>query len=485
MSRITGKTIIQKVIAILIIMAMTLTDFAIIGVDVVSYAVDMVATNNNNVEFSAYFKKDNETFTNIDSKIDSDNLKLFVEISIKNEGYFNGQIELENSSFNFVGNYSSEYVKAVEGNTVTLNQINAGTTAVIELGIKYINSDNIELTSLNRENTVKLIGTYTDSKKDRKIEGKTNVTINWKSEDEVKALISSKVLTNSTYQINDVNKNIVQVLINSKLENNAYPVKDTKIELSVPVGAEEVKVHKRTTAATNGDMEFSESNYVYDSEKGILTIDIQNNEIDGKIKWNKNVQDTIVATYIYPEDLEIKDTTIDVNSVITTYDNKELQAQSSCNVDNIVDGIITSDIVENEREIYKGKLYTGEERRYNTTVKLNIDYTDIANQVKLQEDTPMFVEGNRKVNIQYIESKISKAKFDEIFGEEGSITIQDQEKNIIANINKDTQADENGYIVVKYNEGVKAITIITSSPIKIGVVDIEHTKSILNNKLSR
>ena len=53
---INTKEVLQKIIAIMIIIIMTMADFAIIGVNAISYAIDMVATNSNNVEFCAYFE---------------------------------------------------------------------------------------------------------------------------------------------------------------------------------------------------------------------------------------------------------------------------------------------------------------------------------------------------------------------------------------------------------------------------------------------
>ena len=119
---------IQKIVAVLIIMVMTLADFSLIGANVISYALDMVATNSDNVEFSAYFIKQEEgkqqLLTETDSVINAKDLKLFIEVSVKNEGYFNGTIELPESSFKFVEAKSNEYVKTVEANKVTLNKIN-------------------------------------------------------------------------------------------------------------------------------------------------------------------------------------------------------------------------------------------------------------------------------------------------------------------------------------------------------------------------
>ena len=483
----TGKKAIQKIIAIFVILILILADFAIIGANVVSYAIDMVVTNNENVEFSAYFvNSQNEQIKETDYDINGEDLKLYVEISVKNEGYFNGEISLEDSSFKFNQDSSNENIKSIEDNKVTLNQINAGKTATIELGISYNNSEKVSTRSLNMDNKINLTGIYKNSKKDVEIKGETAVKINWKSADDTRANINATVLTNQNYKINDTNKKVMQVLVNSKLNNNIYPVKNTKIELNIPNGAESVRVHSRSTLATNGNAEFNENNYQYNTETGILTINIDNIEKDGQISWNKNSEDSLVITCVYPENHNLNNI-VTVNSIITTYDDKQLSANSQIEIKDSIDGIITNKIIENEISIYKGKIYTDEQRNYNTSTILNVDYAEIVNEIEISEKNAKFInnEQGQNANIQYLQSKINKSNFTRIFGEEGTLTILDQDGNTISNINKDTEVDENGNIIINYSKGITAITIKTSKPITEGVLEINHTKAIKDNNLSR
>ena len=231
------RELAQKVIAIIIIIIMTLADFAIVGINAISYAIDMKITNSNNVEFCAYFVDDNkQQVTEINSNINSNDLKVYIEISVKNEGYFNGKVSLENSSFRFNNKYANEneFVKEIDESNITLNQINAGTTAKIEIGIEFLNEDNIQLDSLSKDNKINLSGVYKNSKKDIDIQGNTTVKVNWKSQEELNAKIGAKILTNKVYEIEGSQKRIVQVLVDSKLENDLYPIKNTNIKLNVP-----------------------------------------------------------------------------------------------------------------------------------------------------------------------------------------------------------------------------------------------------------
>lgn len=484
----TVKRIIQKTIAMLLVIIMTLADFSIIGENAISYALDMVATNNDNVEFSAYFVDEQEKQTNsIESEINSEDLKLYVEISVKNEGYFNGNIELGDSSFSFVNKTSSEYVKEIKDNTVKLNQINAGVTAKIELNIKFNKAEEINIVSLNQENIIKLTGNYKNSKKDIDIKGETKVKVDWKTPKDSSAKLDTEILTNAVYKINDVNKRVVQILVNSELNNNSYPVKQTKIELNIPTGAEEAKVHSRGTYATNGMQNSYDYNYDINSNNSKLTITSKNEENEGKISWNKNAKDTFVVTYIYPESTTFNYEKVNSNITITTYDDKELKKESQSLISENIDGIVTSEIKEKEEEIYKGKIYTGEERKYTSTTVLNIDYSEVIEKIQLVEEQAKFKtdSGEKNTNIQYTKTKINKEEFVKLFGENGYIKILDLKDNILKTIDDSLEADNEGNIVVEYNKNVKTIVIETSKPVSNGILNIVHTKSILNGDLTR
>ena len=57
----TGKRIIQRLLAIVVILVMTMADLSIVGTALVSYAIDTATVNNQNVEFKAYFLDNNQT----------------------------------------------------------------------------------------------------------------------------------------------------------------------------------------------------------------------------------------------------------------------------------------------------------------------------------------------------------------------------------------------------------------------------------------
>ena len=489
---ITQKNIINKICAILVIFALTMSDFLLVGKSAISYALDETKTNNANIELSAYFEDANgEKQEKIEGAIDSIQ-NLTVEIAVKNEGYFNGSIRLKNSNFKFVtGNETYEGIQSVGEEEIKLEQINAGSTRKISLKIEAKKNDKINEMDLSNVSTVELDGNYVNSKnveKDKSIEikGTANVEVDWKSSEQTNLELESKLLTNSVYNVKGNSKKIVQILVNNKITNNNYPVQNTEIKLSVPEEVQDVNVFARSTKATNGEFEFSDANYEYNKDEKLLTIKVSNENREN-ISWIKNVQDTFIVTYVLNKDDNINGKDVSIDAVSNLYDGKQLNANQNVHIEEEIDGVISGSIESSENEIYKGKIYTGEEREYTVTNKVNVDYLDIIDNVNIKEQEAKYLENDteQEANIIYKETKINKDEFLKIFGNEGYLTVKDQNGVILANINKDSQADENGKIIISYPDGEKSLEFDTSKPVEIGTLNIENTKSILNSDYSR
>lgn len=159
------RNMLKKLLVIILIIMLTATDFFWLGSGIASYAASLDnSTNNDNIEFSSYFKNDKgEKVESISPSIKAQDLKLYAQITVKNEGYFNGAIEILNSNFNVKNNILSDSILSIEGNKINLNQINAGSTVEIELDIEPIISEKMTSDMLAKESTVKLTGTYMET----------------------------------------------------------------------------------------------------------------------------------------------------------------------------------------------------------------------------------------------------------------------------------------------------------------------------------
>jgi len=158
---------------------------------------------------------------------------------------------------------------------------------------------------------------------------------------------------------------------------------------------------------------------------------------------------------------------------LNLYDSKntKITAENSIELDQEEkNSIISTEILNAEDEIYKGKLYEEKQREITENVKINVNCLKVMANIELQE------ESNKNLETKQI--SINKNNILEILGEEGSIEVLDSNtENKITEINKDTEADENGDIEIKTND-VDAIKIKTSEPQKVGTINIKAIKII-------
>ena len=123
----------KKLLVILMIIIILATDFFVLSSGIKTYASQLNSeTDNANIEFSAYFKNGETKVDSIETSIKAEDVKLYAEIKVKNEGYLSEGtvIELENSNFNLKSEIlpSNAHINSIEGNKVNLKQINSEET---------------------------------------------------------------------------------------------------------------------------------------------------------------------------------------------------------------------------------------------------------------------------------------------------------------------------------------------------------------------
>ncbi len=491
------KKFLEKVIAIILIMVLISLNFIYLGSTVVSYAIGVIddTTNSENVKFMAYFKTtDNQNVNVKEEKINEENIKLYLSVAVENNGYFNGNIEFLDNNFSLKNIKKNEKINKIDGNKIVLNQIIAGETAELELGIEAKKGEVIDASLLNKESKIKLTGTYTNSNA-KKIEIDATKTVQLILEDPYEknegAEIKAELITNKIYNIDGTNKRIIQVKVKSKLEGNKYPVKETKVEMGVPEGTEEVKVITIGTKATNGKgaEEFTEDNWEYVKEEKKVRVKIENKEEEGKISWNKEAEDVIVVTYILPEKAEVTNKEIKVEEGIKLYNRGETEkkAEGQVKIEEDKDGTIEVETRNEEKKIYKGKIYSKEEREIKTKEEINVNYAELVEGIEVVEKQATYENGKTELtaNVEYKTTKIDKEKMEEILGQEGIIEIEDQNGRNIGKITTGTEENAEGKIEIKYETGVKGIKIKTSKPEKTGTIEIEHTKAIKGEEYTK
>ena len=485
------KDVVIKLIAAIVTVCMLMTYVSTLTNSVYAAYEELekqgIVSNNKNVEFDAYFKQDGTNKHSTDAEITAEQ-KLYVKVSVKNAGYLeNATISLDNPNFSISKSFSSDDVKSVDydKNQITLNQIESGKEVEIEIPVSFVRNDNMDLTYFSRETELNLTGTYYDeNEKERNIKSDIKVRLNWEATP--KAVLSEDVIKYGAYDT----KVYMQTLLTSSIEGNSLPVESSKINLTVPKLAaknpDEVRIFADTTA-TNG-IEFTKDMWSYNKDTGIVEINLENKENNNLVNW-KVGEDKFYLTYIYDnQKVTPSNITLNANSSIRTYvTNEEVTAnvQKNVSLKDVISSVVDTEVSATP-EVYKGYMYANNkyETEYSSTISANIAYIDAVDKVVLNESNANFVTANESIisaenNIYYKSVSISKAVFDRILGQDGNIQIYDQNGNKVAGIDKNTETDENGNMLISINgQDVSALRIETTKPITEGILTININKAV-------
>ena len=507
------KKIIRKIIASEIVMVMLLAYASTIGIYAKKvYAaeneleVQGVKTNNENVEFDAYFVSQNSKTHEKESKIGEEN-SINIGIAVKNAGYLkNAKIEFganeENKNANFKLQDLAQENKAVaklnkEENSIELNQINKDEQVSVQIPISFDNKDTITLNQFSQENIAKLTGTYIDAKgKEKQIKAQIKVKLDWTQETTL--ALEEQITRYIPYTVANNQGVMLQTQIKSSVANNAMPVKEENIEIIAPVIANQkptsVKIVAESTKATNGDetaQNFNEENYQYDEQTGKITIKVEN-KIDeqGNISWSKNAEDKFIITYIYPQEIlnnvpeEGNKIQIQTKAQITTYGAKENiienEAKGEILLKDQIGNVINTEVNTNVETLSKGYIYANyeatekNETQYEENITANIGLVDIVDSIAINLNTDNFVidEKTKGAATQYIKKvSVEKEEFNKFLGEDGFINIK-VGNTIIDTINKEK------YEVDISNIEASEIAMETSKPLTEGEIKVKATKAI-------
>ena len=492
---------------------------------VVSYAVDELltvqelenqktTTNNSNVEFDVYYEGGSHT-GNLD--ITSDSNKLNLKLKVKDTGYLkDATVTFNDANFKISDDgTNSDRIKEFnsDASSIKFNQINAGEEVVKSLNLAIKQDNTVSQNIMNKDNKITLNATYVNSKgKEEQVAKDIMINTNWnlkaEDKDKSKAVLNYEQLAFVPYEINNINKLIVQANITSKIEGVSLPIESTTIEVDAKKInnelPEEVIVMARRTYATNGDgdgVNFTKANYNYDKTSEKITINVANSaNSEENISWQKNASDDFVVTYIYSEDVlnAVKDQKTKVefsaNSKISIYHGNDGVTGFTAKVNGYQEYIgKTGNVIEFEigvpanTQLNKGYMYnnktTAEENKRETTFSVSyvakISYSNIVDEVIINQDEDKFVttdntEISGSTNTYNTRIAIPKTEFVKILGEEGTVTILNGEEEI-AVINKDSE--NNGWLVANLNNANK-ISIKTSKPQTEGLLYISVDKAI-------
>ena len=149
-----------------------------------------------------------------------------------------------------------------------------------------------------------------------------------------------------------------------------------------------------------------------------------------------------------------------------------------------ISGLISTEVTTSD--IYNGYIESNKDNdtkyrtEYTEKVGIDIDYKDISDEISISENDK-FVKNDKEIeteDIVYKGIKINKNDVLSKLGEDGTLKITNESGKILAEINKDTEAKEDGTVEVTYQNEAKNIKVDISKPVSLGRIEIENTKEI-------
>lgn len=511
------EKILEKVIALILVIILVSANMLILGEYTIAYALSDeelseqdAKTNQKNVEFNAYFDGEthNKTF-----EIGDEGAKIYVNVKVNNAGYLeNGTIEFLNTNFKLKDGITNENIQSVDVNTnkIVLNKLNNGSDVTIELPIEILKNDNVTLDYFNKETSTKFTGKYVDGNgKEKDVQKEIVNKLSWKGNAEIEITVNPEKFvpfaTNGNYGA------MVQVRVNSKIKDNSIPIKSTNIEITVPtinnIKPTSVNVISTRTTATNGKtdgLDFINSNYSYDIENGKVVINTSN--LQDSISWIKNSDDEYLVTYLF-EGQEIYnlakasgiDSQILAKANITVYNNEEkiVSKDATCQIKfTETKGTLTDFDLNVPNQMSKGYIYANYdakekvETEYYTTYIATVNSSKLTTSIEIIQSYDKFLtaenaEGSSTVNGKnYTYNKrveVNQAEFNKILGQDGTITVKNENGEVLGTINKETKIDNGVYILDISDKNNNKLDIVTSAPITEGQLKIKVVKAISGN----
>lgn len=519
----------NKIIASMLVLILTLAQLSLIGIyGKEVYATDsslenqQTRTNNENVEFDAYFIDAKNEVHTATKKISQEN-SIYAKINVDTTGYLkNAQIEFKgenekNANFKILNNAQNAIIQKIdeENSIVTLNQINSKKEQIIEIPIAFNYSEEILASELSRQSKVVLTATYIDGEgEENQIEKEILVKLNWT--EETKAILEEQVTAFIPYVIENQEAILLQTTVKTSTENNALPVKTTIIESKVPtingVKPTSIKVYANSTEATNGQdngVEFTDKNYTYNKETNILTITVENAiDKNGKIAWSKEATDEYKITYVYPK--EVKDyvaseefgakVELETKVTIQLYDSNQTKVMRTVTQYDYYKeqlGNVTEISIENkEQSLSKGYIYANYvaenkiETNYNQVIKAEVLEEQLVDEIVIEQSEEYFMANDEQTkystsvagnNYTYYKTiSINKNQIIKILGlnENTEINIYSGE-TLLETINKEKiEASEDIITIDLSNQNVNSIKIQTSNPVAEGQLVFNIQKAI-------
>lgn len=538
--------ILEKLLAIILIFTLTFTNFAFVSKAYASSIVETIfgeksETGHENIGFEAYFGTEESMETSVISDVNNEELAISMKLNVLESGYLkDAKIAIveseEGEELNFKLKEKDEldlYVQGIEGNIISLQQINSQEKGIIiEVPIEYQNEKYVSEEKLSKDFLVAFSGVYVDNEGEE-IEVSKDIKLNlsWKDSREVR--VDTQVEKYIDFEDGIILQTLVKV--DNTTENNSLPIKESEVSIKAPVikgmNPTNVYVVANSTAGTNGknvgEVIFTDENWEYNQEENKLNIKITNNKelvkvdeyedeylhdaekeiVEEERFFNGSGVDEYLVTYTFmgAEDVEeeiIINSEIEAKQVIFSGVEAEEKINIVTNKNNYENslngkiGEIVSLNIENEtEEVSKAYAYANYsnvskyEVEFTSETIVNVSYTEIVKSLNIVDIENLYVDSEGKTqenkDIYYKQVSLSKENFTNILGEDGEIKILDVLGNLLNTINKDSEVNEDGNIVINFTEKYNKLNFETTKPVGEGNLVINNLKAMSNSSLEK
>lgn len=468
------EKILRLFLVSMIIMSLTMVDFAMVGQSIALTMKPEKETNVQNVAFDAYLKQNEEQVYEKDAQMNEEEI-LILDLNVIEKGVLNdAKIVIENANFVIQKDkVENNIVKEIrtESNEVYLNSIVYENQVKIELPIKFKKQEKIEADYFQREISINLEGTYKDET-EKKVQAQRNIKINWTQDTDI--VLSQNI---TKYMSLKEMGTLLQQEVVTEVVENALPREIETLLIQPPVIEKQQPTEIYVLA--NG-VRLPDEKVEFNKETNVL--EIKNTEFS---TWG-NAKYVYQIVYIYDPAVTVQERTIQLNTLTNTklYTKDMIQKQEKKDVTINQIGNIVSINKSATPELYKGYWYAGTEQGTSFTENniLQITNKQATDSIQLAGAGEEFKKEEGIFPIQeavtYQNTTILKEEFDRIFGQEGQITVTDASGEVLGQIDQTLLPNEEGKLIINYKEGTTAIKIKTSKPIAEGEITISNTKTV-------
>lgn len=320
----------------------------------------------------------------------------------------------------------------------------------------------------------------------------------------INAIYEMKLEKYVNYDVNDAKGVMTQLNLKTGIEyqeDEEYkPLNSTETEMDMSKIngelPEKVEVIAKSTKATNGDEDGKNFEYNYNNQTGKLSIKIQNKADENGNIYSENVNNARdeIEIYAYYGKNAFDDTKTEKDLEVSGKIKLDIASDEKLEIEKEIDenykisenisGLISTEITTSD--IYDGYIKANKnnntqyETEYTENTKVQIGYENIADKIEIQTKNTLLNQNDKEketTDIVYTKTKVNKNEILDKLGEDGSLKILNINGDVLADINKDTEVDENGNVEINYEEEPD-LKIELSNPEKIGEINIQNVKKI-------